>query len=48
MSNDHRAHMLRILASIERQFAGAESLMVDAIDDDVPLRPTKRVSSPGR
>ena len=30
MSNDHRAHLLRILARIERQIAEAEALTVEA------------------
>ena len=38
MSNGHRAHLLRILARIERQSPEAEALTVDANDDEVLLR----------
>ena len=48
MSNDHRAHPLRILARIERQIAEAESFTVDAIDDKVPLRASERLAELSR
>ena len=38
MSSGHRARLLRILARIERQFAEAEALTIEAPDYEILLR----------